>query len=202
MRKSIIVALLCFFGVTQMNAQVTFRPGIRAGANFSHFTKGDDYYYYDGNGNYINGGRKNFNTKTDVYAGFYGDLKLSKFYSLQPEINYTRQGSNYEFTDGNGMRYKQKLNVSYLSLAIANKFVFNAFNVHFGPTIDFVVEDNFDTDSEVDLAFFLGFGYAFNKNIALEARVKKGIVPVLDFSESNHTNVVFQTGITYTFDVK
>ena len=88
-------------------------------------------------------------------------------------------------------------------MAIANKFTFtDKFNIHFGPTIDFQVENNFDTDSDVDLAFFLGAGYNFNKNFGIEIRAKKGIIPVLDFSESNHTNVVFSLGATYTFDTK
>ncbi|MCG2610954.1 PorT family protein [Flavobacterium sp. SM15] len=201
MKKSIIVALFCFFGLTQINAQVTFRPGVKAGLNFSHFTKGDNYNSYDPYGNYSNQSRRNFDTKTDFYIGLYGALKLSRFYTLQPEINYSRQGASYDYVVNNQAR-TQKLDVSYLSLGIANKFTFDKFNFHVGPTIDFVVEDNFDPDSEVDLAFFLGAGYNFTKNFGIEARIKKGIVPVLDFSDSNHTNVVIQTGITYTFDVK
>lgn len=197
MKKSIIVALFCFFGLAQINAQVTFRPGVKAGLNFSHFTKGDNDFSYDPS----NQGRRNFDTKTDFYLGFYGALKLSKFYTLQPEINYSRQGASYDYVVNNQAR-TQKLDVSYLSLGIANKFTFDKFNFHVGPTIDFVVEDNFDPDSEVDLAFFLGAGYDFTKNFGIEARIKKGIVPVLDFSDSNHTNVVIQAGITYTFDVK
>lgn len=60
----------------------------------------------------------------------------------------------------------------------------------------------FDPDSEVDLAFQFGLGYNINKNIGIEARIKKGIVPVIDRSENDQTNVVFQFGLNYTFDVK
>lgn len=197
MKKFFVAALFCLFGLTQMNAQVTFRPGIRGGLNFSHFTKGDNHYYYDNNGNYISE-RRDFSSKTDFYVSFYGELKLSKVYTLQPEIGYSAQGAVYNYSDGT----EKTLNVSYLSLGVANKFTFDKFNFHVGPTMDFVVDDNFNTDSEVDLAFFLGAGYNFTKNFGIEARIKKGIIPVLDFSDSNHTNVVFQTGITYTFDVK
>lgn len=94
------------------------------------------------------------------------------------------------------------MDVAYLSLKMLNKFTFSdKFNVHVGPTIDFVVDNNFDTNSDVDLAFILGAGYNFNSNFGIEARVKKGIVPVID-TDVNHTNVVFQLGATYTFDVK
>ena len=106
MKKFFIIASLAFFGMTQ--AQVTFKPGLRAGANFSHFTKGDEFnYYYDNNGNQVSG---DYSSKTDLYLGFYGALHLTKYYTLQPEINYSRQGTIYNGNDGFG---DVKLNVSY-----------------------------------------------------------------------------------------
>ena len=94
------------------------------------------------------------------------------------------------------------LEVSYLVVGIANKFTFNKFNVHVGPTIDFLVDENFSTDADVDLAFFLGAGYDITPNFGIEARIKKGIIPVLDYSDGNHTNVVYSVGAFYKFDVK
>ena len=207
MKKVLFITMLAFFGMTQ--AQVTFKPGLRAGVNLSHFTKGDDYdnYYYDNNGNYVSGNGIDYNSKTDFYLGFYGALHLTKYYTLQPEIDYSRQGAVFNGNDGIGNR---DLNVSYLSIAIANKFTFSdKFNVHIGPTVEFVVENDFDVENEIDFAFFLGAGYNFTKNFGIEARVKKGIIPVVDgnndgyyYSDSNHTNVVFSLGATYTFDLK
>lgn len=208
MKKIIFIAMLTFFGITQ--AQVTFKPGLRGGLNFSHFTKGDSYndYYYDNNGNYVNASnRDNFKSKTDFYIGFYGALHLTKYYTLQPEIDYSRQGSKFT----NNSNSSTNLDVSYLSTAIVNKFTFSdKFNVHLGPTIDFQIDDNFNTDNEVDFAFILGAGFNFTKNFGIEARVKKGIIPVIDSynfnnnynGDSNHTNVVFSIGGTYTFDLK
>ncbi len=199
MKKILIAAVIGLFALSQAEAQVSFRPGLRGGVNFSHFTKGDNETYYDYYTDTYVSSTRDFTSKTDFYLGFYGALKLTKYYTLQPEVDYTRQGSTYRFPG----TAEQKLNVSYLSIAVANKFTFNEkFNVHLGPTIDFQVENDFDTDSEVDLAFFLGAGYSFNKNFGLEARVKKGIIPVLDYSDGNHTNVVFSVGATYTFDMK
>jgi hypothetical protein len=83
-----------------------------------------------------------------------------------------------------------------------NKFTFgDRFNLHFGPTLDFTVNRNFDTDANFDMAFVLGVGLSLTPNFGIEARVKKGIIPVVDF-DNNHTNVVFSVGGTYTFDVK
>lgn len=197
MKKIFIITMLAFFGMTQ--AQVTFKPGLRGGVNFSHFTKGDNYdnYYYDNNGNQVSG---DYGSKTDFYLGFYGALHLTKYYTLQPEIDYSRQGTVYKGVAGVA---DKRLDVSYLSVAITNKFTFtDKFNVHIGPTIDFQVENNFDTESEIDFAFFLGVGYNFTKNFGIEARAKKGVLPVLDDYNDYHTNVVFSVGATYTFDLK
>jgi len=193
--KGILFLLFTIFGISQAQAQVSFRPGLRGGANFSHFTRGSNYYY-DFN-NPSNNGNIDYTTKTDFYLGFYGALKLSKYYTLQPEIDYSAQGSNYR-TSTNSVN----LDVDYLSFAVLNKFTFgDRFNLHFGPTLDFVVDRNFNTDASVDMAFVLGAGINLTPNFGIEARVKKGIIPVLDL-ESNHTNVVFSLGATYTFDVK
>jgi hypothetical protein len=198
MKKTFYLIAILFGCITFSNAQVTFKPGFRAGLNISHFSKGDDAYYNDG---YTND--RDFGSITNFYIGFFGDLKLSKFYSLQPEINYSRQGSKFEYYDGGLMRNRtENLEVSYLAAGIANKFTFKKINVHVGPTIEFLVDQNFDTDADIDLAFFLGLGYDITPNFGIETRIKKGIIPVLDFSDGNHTNVVFSLGAFYKFDVK
>lgn len=206
MKKILIITALTFFGMTQ--AQITFKPGLRGGVNFSHFTKGEQYNgYYDNNGNYMSGSyRDEFGTKTDFYLGFYGALRLTKYYTLQPEIDYSRQGAVYKGRNGS---MDETFKVSYLSVGIINKFTFSEkFNVHVGPAIDFQVDDNFPTENEVDLTFTLGAGYNFTKNFGIEARVKKGIIPVIDsyndyfYGGNDHTNVLFSVGATYTFDLK
>ncbi len=193
-----IVLVLFVFGISESQAQVSFKPGFRGGANFSHFTKDNDYYYNDyngsGNGDNLN---DDFSSRTAFYVGFYGALKLTKYYTLQPEIDYSAQGAKYK-NDGNKT---ENFNVDYLSFEILNKFTFDRLNIHFGPTLDFVVDKNFDTDSDVDLAFVLGMGFNITQNFGIEARVKKGIIPMVDFS-SNRSNVVFSIGGNYTFDIK
>ncbi|NDP28437.1 MAG: porin family protein [Flavobacterium sp.] len=188
MAKIVIVFLFVISGILQTHAQVTFRPGVRGGANFSHFTKGNDYYSDNSTSNNFN-----YGTHTDFYIGFYGALKLSKFYTLQPEFDYSAQGS--------GANTKE-LNVDYLSVELLNKFTFNdKFNIHFGPTLDFVVSKDFNTEADADMAFVLGAGYNFTPNFGIETRVKKGIINVY-YDDVNHTNVVFSLGVNYTFDVK
>lgn len=191
MKKIFFIAAL-LFGLSQSFAQFSFKPGLRSGLNFSHFTKGNNSYDYYGN----NSGKIDFTSRTDFYLGFYGAMHLTKYYTLQPEINYSRQGATLN---------SESYNVNYLSLGVVNKFTFtDKFNVHLGPTIDFILSNgnNINPDSQVDLAFVLGAGYNFNKNFGIEARIKKGIIPVLDYSSSNHTNVVMSVGANYSFDLK
>lgn len=224
MKKGIIVALFALFGINQNQAQVTFRPGVRAGLNFAHFTKGDyinggyTNLYYDPNTmQYVSSTATNdYKSKTDFYVGFYGALHLAKYYTLQPEIDYSNQGSTLNYIDKNVPK-STKLGVSYLSIAVINKFTFNKFNVHLGPAVEFVVDEkNMNADNDVDFTFQLGAGYDITKNFGLEARIKKGIVPAYygnnyngygyngyGYNDSdNHTNVVFSVGATYTFDLK
>ena len=94
MKKTFYLFAILFGCITLSNAQVTFKPGFRAGLNISHFSKGDDSYYNDGFTS-----NRDFGSRTDFYVGFFGDLKLTKYYSLQPEINYSRQGSKYDYYD-------------------------------------------------------------------------------------------------------
>ncbi|HMI08439.1 MAG TPA: outer membrane beta-barrel protein [Flavobacterium sp.] len=230
--KKLVVAFFVIFGLSQAEAQVTFKPGIRGGVNFSHFTQGDEYY---GNQPYTNpntgqtfyyNDNPEFSSKTDFYVGLYGALHLTKYYTLQPEIDYSRQGSKVKWQTVENdvlVQNSTQVDVSYISLTIINKFTFNdKFNIHIGPAIDIITDktrntfnqnvtydpgyyyysdDLYDTDSDIDLSFVLGLGYNFTKNLGIEARIKKGIVPVLDFDD-DHTNVVFSAGLNYTFDLK
>lgn len=190
--KGIVILLFTFLGIAQSQAQVTFKPGLRGGANFSHFTKGD--YYYD---DYVPE-RVDFSSKTDFYIGFYGAVKLSKYYTLQPGIDYSAQGSSFRRSNDKG-----SLKIDYLSFNVINKFTFGTlFNIHLGPTLDFAVNKDFRSETNFDMGFVLGAGINFTPNFGIEARVKKGIIPVFynDFSDSYHTNVVFSVGGTYSFD--
>jgi len=194
--KKIFFAILLLFGFIQSNAQVTFRPGIRAGSNFSKITDADS------------------NFKPDLFVGIYGALKLSRYYVFQPEISYSNQGGNnvssYEFDQINQKYVVKKVDISntFVTFGIINKFYINEnINVNIGSTLDFMVDPDEYTDSEVDLAISLGAGYKIAKNLEAEIRVKKGIVDTFMANHSyglnqTNTNFLFQLGLSYTFDFK
>lgn len=56
-------------------------------------------------------------------------------------------------------------------------------------------------NNEIDLGITAGVGYDFTNNFGIEARVKKGFIPVLNYGDY-HSNVVFQLGAYYTFNTK
>lgn len=199
MKKITFLFIIMISGLSL--AQVTFNPGIRAGANFSHFTnKAQWYSYFDFDYPGNNDARMEFENKTDVYLGLTGNIRFARFYALQPEINYSRQGAKLDTNINNWDG--QTLTASYVSFQLINKFYFNKFNIHFGPTLEFLVEQkNFNASNEVDLGITAGAGFDITEHFGVEARVKKGFVPVYSFY-NDHSNITFQAGVYYTFTLK
>lgn len=182
-------------------AQVTFNPGIRLGANISHLSDGpmNDYWYYFDNQNYYHSGSNTFDikSKVDLYIGFQGNIRFAKFYALQPELYYSRQGAKLESKDPSTS--SKTVTLSYVGGAVVNKFYFDKFNIHFGPTLELLTDHkNIESPTDADLGLLFGAGYDIIKNIGVEARIKKGFVHLYN----DHTNVTFQTGIYYTFNMK
>lgn len=197
-----IIALLTFAFITiQVNAQddshtgITVKPGLRAGLNLTKLTQTD------------------FDYTTDFYVGGFMAVKFTRLYTFQPEITYSRQGAKGTGTIFNNdaqvfERGDYNINIDYLSLAIVNRFTFNdQLDLHFGPTMDFQTDANTTTNSDVDLAFIAGLGYTLPMGLTIEARVKKGIIDVLESDNFNNfssvsdynTNLVFQFGLSYSF---
>lgn len=200
MKKILFVVALSLVAILESHAQVSFKPGLRGGLNLSKITQSESSF------------------KADFYIGAYGELKLGKLYTLQPEIIYTNQGGkdvqthsyNYE-TNQTTVEY-ETITLSYVSVGMINKFNFNdKVNFHLGPLFDIQTGRNIYSNSEVDIAFIAGLGYNVTNNLAIEGRIKKGLVDVLesDFISSNspfvgdyNTNFLFQLGLSYTFDIQ
>ncbi|MFS4472874.1 outer membrane beta-barrel protein [Chryseobacterium sp. T20] len=181
-------------------AQVTFNPGIRVRANISHISDGpahESFYYNDNQGYHYGTNVYDIKSKVDFYIGFQANIRFAKFYALQPEIYYTRQGARFE-SQNPGVSSKT-VTLSYVGGAVVNKFYFEKFNIHFGPTLELLTDHkNIDSPIDGDLGLLFGAGYDITKNIGVEARIKKGFVHI----NNDNTNVTFQTGVYYTFNLK
>jgi hypothetical protein len=204
--KKVILLLISLFAL-QAGAQVTIKPGIRAGLNLSTITN------------------TNSDLKPDFYVGGFVAIKLADFYTLQPEINYTRQGAkgSYEetsFDPVNSPVTKEKdYSLQYVSLGVMNKFTFaESFSVLVGPTLDFKVGDNFTGQAkqdlvDIDLGLCAGIGYTLPMGLTIEARYKIGLIDIFgntyddyyynDNYNGNYDDIklnsVIQLGLAYTF---
>lgn len=203
MRKITVIAFVLFIGLISSNAQVTVSPGIRGGLNLSRLTNID-----------------NNNTKADFYIGGLVNIRFNKYFSLQPELTYSRQGSEGRYYDLNNNHYSTKYELNYLTLGAVAKFNIkgSGFHILAGPSIDFKTDDNFDkygfNPVDLDLAFVGGIGYSLPNGLTFEARIKQGLIDIYGYdgySYSNNNdsyyndvilNQVFQIGISYTFKMK
>ncbi|RZJ72529.1 porin family protein [Flavobacterium sp.] len=195
MKKILLAfALLISLGIS---AQVRVNPGFRAGVSLADLTD-------------IEGKRK-----ADFYAGAFANIKLTRWYALQPELTYARQGSKVRFYDNFDPSFgstTEKLELNYLGITINNKFTPVAgLNLNVGPYLDFLVDhSNFvNPQNDVDSGVTLGLGYTFKNGIGVEARYKIGFIDVFqDYADDDFyndyliVNNAFQIGLTYTFNLK
>lgn len=199
---NLLLVIITFFVLQQIQAQVSFKPGLRGGFSFSTISEMHAGY------------------KTDFYIGGFGEINIKKHYALQPEISYIRQGSNnvarnYSESNIEKVEYRD-LQLGYLSFTIINKFTFGpGIQIQFGPALDVLVNNNLAKRKTYnDLAFITGIAYRLPSGLTIEGRFKKGALDVLDsdyyhndqnddylFGDYN-TNVNFQLGVSYAFGGK
>lgn len=201
MRKIALIAFVLFIGLATSQAQVRVSPGIRGGLNISNLTNFDS------------------DPKSDFYAGGFVEIKFNRYFTLQPEITYTRQGAEVrEFEiDGPGSR-TVNYDLNYLSLGAVAKFHFGGGGFHIlgGPSLDIKTDDNFPeyeyNPVGTDLSLIGGIGYSLSNGLTFEARFKQGLIDIYGYDgiyDDNYyyyddviLNTVFQLGISYTFKVK
>ena len=197
MKKVTLIAFVLFIGLITSNAQVRVNPGIRGGLNFSTLTNVEDN-----------------SSKTDFYLGGLVNIKFNKYFSLQPEITYSRQGDEGRYFE-NGRSYSEKYELNYLTLGAVAKFNFGGKGFHIlgGPSLDFKIGDNYiNTNPEnFDLAIVGGVGYTLPNGLTFEARIKQGLMDIYGYDgiydgdyyyDDVILNQVFQIGISYTFNVR
>ncbi|UPZ16818.1 porin family protein [Flavobacterium humidisoli] len=197
MRNFVVLAFVLLIGI-QAEAQVKVSPGLRGGLNVSTLTNIDDN-----------------SSKTDFYVGGLIDIKFNKFFTLQPEITYSRQGDEGREYFDNGSYRNVNYELNYITFGAVAKFNFNGggFHILAGPSLDVKVGDNYinSNPEDFDLAIVGGVGYTLPNGLTFEARIKQGLVDIYGYDYYNNDgyytndailNQVFQIGISYTFKTK
>jgi hypothetical protein len=201
MKKITLIAFLLFIGLATLQAQVRVSPGIRGGLNLSTLTNIDDN-----------------SMKSDFYVGGLVEIKFNKYFTLQPELTYSRQGSEgreYYYDTDSFENTTYELN--YVTLGAVAKFNFGGqgFHILAGPSVDIKTSDNFGRYGydpiDTDFAFTAGIGYSLPNGLTFEARFKQGLIDIYGYDGIDYDdyygdqvilNQVLQFGISYTFKVK
>lgn len=193
--KNIYFILFYFISLTYLNAQVEINPGLKGGLNLANLSNVE--------------GSKNL---TSFHIGGTVSFKFAKFYTLQPEILYSKQGSDYNNADAK--QYRPELN--YLSIPVNNLFYVGnqGLNFQVAPVIDILLSHkNVTSPQGVDIAVAFGIGYDLPSGIRFSIAYKQGLADLLgrnvntgngyettDISELILNSVV-QFSAAYKFDL-
>lgn len=174
--KKITLTILFIITTLSATAQDKFTKGIRAGVNLSSI--------------YNVGGE----TKVDFYIGAVGAIKFTRFYTLQPELNYSRQGMNNVPIDrrgdaSNSMMEYSDMNLNYFSLNVMNKFNLKKFFLQVGPGFDVLTKESKYISSRIDLSANFGLGMDVTPKFTIEARYKVGMNDA--YEQNNYDSFLF-----------
>lgn len=192
--KKLLLTLLLLTSISQAFAQEKpskLNPGIRGGWNMSNLTGVDGDY------------------RTNFYLGLQLPIKLTKNYELQPEVIYSRQGTENALLDRySSTPIRENISLDYIDINVINKFHFGKLNLQVGPGIAFLTNSNQSNTIPVDLTFNVGLGIDITKRIGVEARWMPGIINVNDdywildqfyFDDNYIRNNTFQIGAYFKF---
>lgn len=185
MKNLVLLSTIAMFAITNLINAQNVDIGLKTGLNISNFTGGD----------------ANRNNLFDFHIGGLAEFKINEKFSLQPELLYSRQGSEAE----NSLKIK----VDYLAIPIMAKYYLSEkFSVEAGPQLSFLVNDKAEfndssiPDAEVDAASFdfglnIGFGYSINTHLIAQVRYNYSITTVVENPDIK--NSVFQISTGYKF---
>jgi hypothetical protein len=168
--------------------------GLKAGVNFANWNSENENVEYD--------------LRTGLHVGGLAHLHLSPQWALQPELQYSSQGTKTDL--GSLGEYKWKMD--YINVPVMVQYMFNnGFRLEAGPQVGFLVnakqideddnkEDISDDFKKVDFSLGVGLSYLTYSGLGLGARYNHGIANINDDRTFETRNRVFQVGLFYMFD--
>ncbi len=187
--KILTVVLIAAVFVNQAQAQAQFAVGIKGGPNFANL---------DVNSSVSN----NYKNRTGFHAGAFALIKLTKI-GIQPELLFSRQGSNFQFNSSDG-----EANFDYINIPIILKlYTVAGINLQMGPQFGFLsggqvkstingittAQDAKDAYKASDFSLALGAGWDLPFGLTLDARYNLGLSKINDGNNAPESkNQVFQ----------
>lgn len=185
MRKLCITLAVAAIGFTQQSKAQDVTFGAKTGLNIATFSGGD-------------AGR---NSLLGLHVGLTSEIAFNERFSLQPELLYTRQGSEAEDI--------VKVKLDYIAVPIMVKYYLaDNFSIEVGPQASFLISDKADFNDDVlpdedtdasnfDFGLNLGLGYNLGANMFTQVRYNFGITTVAENPDIK--NSVFQLSLGYKF---
>jgi len=187
--KSYLIAFIvaAFMAVSSADAQ-NINFGVKGGLNV---------YNLEGNSN------SDFDSKIGVNFGVLGQTQLNEFFSLQPEIVYSKQGAKSGGT---------KIKLDYINVPVLIQYMFdNGFRLQSGPQLSFMMnaegENNGSTLNleenykSMDLGFSIGGSYLHTANgFGIDVRYNHGLSDISESSSVKSYNRGFEVGVFYLFN--
>ena len=190
--KRITLGLLVLLGLTlseSVHGQAQFSLGIKGGPNFANLDVNSSV-------------GDNYKNRTGFHAGAFALIKLTKI-GIQPELLFSRQGSNFQFNSGSG-----EANFDYINIPIILKlYTVAGINLQAGPQFGFLsggevkstiqgvtsVQAAKDAYKGSDFALALGLGWDLPFGLTLDARYNLGLSKINDGTNAPESkNQVFQ----------
>jgi hypothetical protein len=190
---SILICILMMSVVALAQHAPVF--GVKAGVNLANWNSENENVEYD--------------MKTGFHVGGLAHIHLSPQWALQPELQYSSQGS---ITDkGTSNEYKWKLD--YVNVPIMVQYMFdNGFRFEAGPQVGLLVDakqidendnkEDIDKDefSTADFSLGVGLNYLTYSGFGIGARYNHGFTDINPTRQFAIKNRVFQISVFYMFD--
>ena len=206
MKKFLLFTALAIFTFTTAQSQ-EFRLGAKAGLNIASLG-GDSYY----------GGLGSLGSRTSFHIGGLVEIPLMGKFSLQPELLYSSEGSDWTFGS-----FGDNTKLDYIRVPLLAKFyIIEGLSAEAGPVFgvlvnaegtfyneddDLVSGDAKDIYKSFDAQFGIGASYRLNMGVFFSLRYNKGLLNVNEeykvfdytYNTGKNQNNVFQISAGYSF---
>tara|TARA_R110002012_G_scaffold66701_3_gene174374 strand:- start:12223 stop:12843 length:621 start_codon:yes stop_codon:yes gene_type:complete len=206
MKKLLLFTAVALFAFTSVQSQ-EFRLGAKAGLNVASLG-GDSYY----------GGLGSLGSRTSFHIGGIVEIPLMGKFSLQPELLYSSEGSDWSFgTLGEDTK------LDFIRVPVLAKFyiieglsaeagpvfgvLVNAEGTYYNNDGDLVSGDAKDYYRSFDAQFGIGASYRLNMGFFFSLRYNKGLLNVNEeyrvlgttYNTGKNQSNVFQVSAGYSF---